>query len=532
MREHRGTFTFIFIIAFLNGIGVFLIPITLSEFTKPSNAPDHYPFLIGLVIAIYAIGLGLQWIIRKYGEAAAMKTETESLLRLYREYERVPIDKLTKHHSGQVLTLMNRLSDGVVPILMDAFWSTVSSLPQIILFFYFTAAASLTLAILNVILFIAFFVFGTWMSRGQIPKAKTYNLARAAYMERFVDFLTNMHTVRKLGLASYTETVMSDRIVSVSDNIDQLQAFHAKRWFFLHLLSGLIFISTLSTIALRVGRGQLPVSLLIIFISAYLFIRGTIDRATENIRRLMIYQAYLHNLTDILNQAVERHGIPLTDWHRVELQDVVFRYDLNHVPITIPRLLLQRGEHLAIIGTSGEGKSTLLNILAGFLEPQSGALTIDGQSFDNLDVVSWQERIAFVSQEVEIFNASLRENLLLGKTMGDSTIHQLLADLDLEPWVQTLPEGLNTVVGEKGVKLSAGQKQRLNVARAILLDRDLYLLDEPISHLDIVTAARTIDCIRARLHQKTFVIVTHHDQIRQLCDHTYRVQGHTLTLVE
>lgn len=528
MRQHRGLFVVIFIVAFLNGIGVFLIPITLGEFTKPNVAADRYPFLLALVVGIYAVGLGLQWVIRKYGEAAVVKTETESLVRLYHEYEDVPIGDLTKHHSGHVLSLMNRLTDSVVPLLMDSIWSLTSSLPQIILFFWFTAQASLGLAILNTGLLLIFFGFGTWLSRGQIPRAKKYNLARAAFMERFVDFLTNMHTVRKLGLSTYTAHVLSERVGHVSGTIDHLQAFHAMRWFFLHLVSGAVFLATLGTIAWRVGHGSLPVASLIIFISAYLFIRGTIDRATENIRRLMSLQAYLDSLSDVLNQAVPRHGEPLRDWQDVVLTDIAFQYAQHHAAITVPSFHLRRGDRICVVGTSGEGKSTFLNIIAGFLEPQSGTRLIDGRTFAEIDIRTWQERIAFVSQEVEIFNASLRENLTLGQAVDDRQLHELLDELDLAAWLKTLPQGLDTVVGEKGVRLSSGQKQRLNLARSIILNRELYLLDEPISHLDAATAQHVIACIRHRLSEKTVVIVTHHDVLRELATTTYVVTNHVV----
>lgn len=526
MRQHRAVFVIIFSIAFIDGIGVFVIPVLLGQFTTVKL--DSFPLLLGTIIGIYVVGLGLQWSIRRYGESSAIRTETESLIRLYQEYERVPIGKLANHHSGQVLTLMNRLSDGGIPLIMDAMWSTTRSIPQIILFFYFTARSSWPLAAANIVLFILFFVFGTVLSKGQVPLGKAYNVTRAAFMERFVDFLTNMHTVRKLGLTRYTETVLAGKTDAVSDKVITLQKYHAKRWFLLHLVSGVVFIGTLGTIAWRVGHGLLPVSLLVIFVAAYLFIRGTIDRATENIRRLMAYHAYLQNLREILDQSVQPTGRVVTEWQTVRFQQVTFQYDQQPATITIPSFEIHRGDRICIVGKSGEGKSTFLNIVAGFLEPSAGMCTIDSQPFDQLNLISWQEHIAFVSQEVEVFNTTLRENLALGQPVDDQHIHELLAEVDLADWVTTLPNGLDTIVGEKGVRLSSGQKQRLNIIRGILLDRDLYLLDEPISHLDTNTAERVIACLQHHLAQKTLLVVTHHDSLRELCTRAFRVRNHTL----
>ena len=139
----------------------------------------------------------------------------------------------------------------------------------------------------------------------------------------------------------------------------------------------------------------------------------------------------------------------------------------------IPEFILQRGDKISIMGESGQGKTTVMNILPGLYPLENGKLLINNKEIEDtrLDLV-------FVSQEVELFDLSIRDNLCLGKEISDDRILELLEEAGLTGWYNELPEGLETIVGEKGIKLSVGQKQRLNLIRGILIDKELYFFDE------------------------------------------------------
>ena len=178
------------------------------------------------------------------------------------------------------------------------------------------------------------------------------------------------------------------------------------------------------------------------------------------------------------------------------------------------------------MGESGQGKTTVMNILAGIYPLENGVLKIDEKQIDDskLDLV-------FVSQEVDLFDLSIRDNLCLGKDIPIEKIEQLLEDAGLDSWYKELPDGLDTLVGEKGIKLSAGQKQRLNLIRGILIDKDLYFFDEPTSNLDSISEEKIIAMIDKYLKDKTYVIVTHREKLRDLCDKHYLMENHILEKV-
>lgn len=175
------------------------------------------------------------------------------------------------------------------------------------------------------------------------------------------------------------------------------------------------------------------------------------------------------------------------------------------------------------MGESGQGKSTAMNILAGLYPLKNGELLIDGkiQKDKRLDLV-------FVSQEVDLFDLSIRDNLCLGKDISDEKILELIKEAGLNDWYNELPQGLDTMVGERGIKLSAGQKQRLNLIRGILIDKDLYFFDEPTSNLDSLSEEKITNMIEKYLKDKTYVIVTHRPKLKELCNKHYIFENHMM----
>lgn len=185
--------------------------------------------------------------------------------------------------------------------------------------------------------------------------------------------------------------------------------------------------------------------------------------------------------------------------------------------------MIEKGDKISIMGESGQGKTTTMNILSGLFPIEEGRLFIDGKIKKDvrLDLV-------FVSQEVDLFNLSIRDNLCLGKEISDDKILELIEEAGLTDWYKELPDGLETLVGERGIKLSAGQKQRLNLIRGILIDKDLYFFDEPTSNLDSISEEKITNMIKKYLKDKTYVIVTHRPKLKELCNKHYIFENHMM----
>lgn len=183
------------------------------------------------------------------------------------------------------------------------------------------------------------------------------------------------------------------------------------------------------------------------------------------------------------------------------------------------------GQSVGVIGTSGAGKTTAMDILLGLLEPQSGRVLIDGVDIRE-NMVAWHNLLAYIPQSIFLMDDTIRENVAFGvpsKDIDDARVWQALSDAQLEELVKEMPEGLDTVIGEAGIRLSGGQRQRLGIARALYNNPEILFFDEATSALDNETEAAIMDSINSLKGRKTLVIIAHRLTTIENCDTVYRV---------
>ncbi len=537
LYQHLGRFKVRFYLLFatglLDGIATFSIPVFLAEFTKTALTASHRNRLITFLLVLYAASLFLQWIIRRYGESLGPQFGNDLRFRYFTAMEHLPIQRLLYYHSGYALSLINRVADGLGSLLPTTFWIFAKGISNLTLFFVFTARESLMIAIFNLILLAIFTAISAYLSRKMIPIASDLNHRSAALMEGYADFMANILTLKKLGIYPFAEGRISEKIRETNAQSIRLQHFHANRWFCLHLLFGIALLSTIGFILFQISKGETSASLLILFVAAYAVVRGNVEVLSENFKGLMEMKSYLTQLEEMLSPARLSQGNGQGDgqamtWSEMRFQGVVLQYPGTSKRIVIEEFYLRKGEKICIIGKSGEGKTTLLNLLANLINPDHGRRLVDQLEYAEIRMDPFQRKFVFISQEVDLFNLSLWENITLGEKVDEKKMSALLERLDLTRWLTSLKKGLQTHVGEKGMRISSGQKQRINMARGILLNREIYLLDEPTSHLDTATEQKVIMLLREFLKDKTAVIVSHHAALRQLCDRCYVMKNHLL----
>jgi ABC-type multidrug transport system fused ATPase/permease subunit len=194
----------------------------------------------------------------------------------------------------------------------------------------------------------------------------------------------------------------------------------------------------------------------------------------------------------------------------VELRDVSFAYEPGAAALRGVNLVARAGELIAIVGPTGAGKSTLLALLARFFDPDGGAVLVDGRDLRSATVRSVREQTAIALQEHVLFAATVRDNLLYGRPgASDADVRAAAAIACADDFVRNLPQGYDTLLGERGAKLSTGQRQRLGIARAVLKDAPILLLDEPTASLDAETELRLLDHLRAWGARRVVFLVTH-----------------------
>lgn len=293
-------------------------------------------------------------------------------------------------------------------------------------------------------------------------------------------------------------------------------------------------------VSLDMDPARLVAELSVVSLAAWRMI-PSVNRINANANRISLYMPSFNQITgefihylksdnaDANFADVER--MPFQ--HSVTLQDICYRYPhtetdiLQHV-----NLHVEKGDKIGIIGVSGGGKTTLVDILLGYLKPYQGKVLVDG-----IDIATnrkgWMLNIGYIPQMIFLLDGTIRNNILLGYEEGDERkIWEALCLAQLDEFVKGLPKGLDTEIGERGIKLSGGQRQRVGIARALYNDSQLLVFDEATSALDKETEAELMKAIDTLDRDKTIIIVSHNVNTLHNCNKIYRVQDKRLVEVE
>ncbi|MFB9604748.1 thiol reductant ABC exporter subunit CydD [Streptomyces roseofulvus] len=297
--------------------------------------------------------------------------------------------------------------------------------------------------------------------------------------------------------------------------------------FALELLSTLSVALVAVTIGMRLVHGTLDLYtglvILVLAPEAYLPLRqvgAQFHAAAEGL-------AAAEEIFEVLETPVRSGGtraVPVEP--RLELDRVTVRHAGRAEPsLDAASLTVEPGETVALVGPSGAGKSTLLDVVLGFTEPEEGGtVRVGGVDLAELDLDAWRSRIAWVPQRPHLFAGTIAENVRLARPeAGDEEVRRALRDAGADSFVDGLPEGAGTVLGEDGAGLSAGQRQRLALARAFLADRPLLLLDEPTAALDGATEAGIVDAVRRLSAGRTVLLVVHRPALLAVADRVVTV---------
>ncbi len=239
----------------------------------------------------------------------------------------------------------------------------------------------------------------------------------------------------------------------------------------------------------------------------------------------------LESLDNDLSRSQKEIGISkvknenLTLNKNIKINNLSFKYPgkhdhaLQNINIEIPK-----NTSVGIVGFSGSGKSTLFDVAMGLLEPNSGSITVDGKKIDSKNLRSWQNAIGYVAQDIFLSDSSIEENIAFGVPKEDINKDKvkLASEMsNLTTFMKRLPEGFDTVVGERGVQLSGGQKQRIGIARALYNDAQILFFDEATSALDGITESKVVDAIKTISSTKTILIIAHRLSTIKFCDVIY-----------
>lgn len=219
-------------------------------------------------------------------------------------------------------------------------------------------------------------------------------------------------------------------------------------------------------------------------------------------------------------------ALPFSD--AIRLNDVGFRHDTVDAPVIRDlSLTIEKGTMVGLVGRTGSGKSTLVDLIMGLLTPGRGRITVDGETLSGTTIAAWQENIAHVPQTIFLLDASLAENIAFGVDPADidfDKVRRAANQAQIADFIGTLADGYGTRVGENGVRLSGGQKQRIGIARALYKDAALLVLDEATSALDQETERAVMDAVKRLSSDLTIIVIAHRLSTLAACNKVVRLE--------
>ena len=279
------------------------------------------------------------------------------------------------------------------------------------------------------------------------------------------------------------------------------------------------------------------------FMIALIKLLPCVNTLTSSLSNLIYYEPAVEHLYELLvSDYVERDSCKDENVKQIEefgIQDGIrvnelkFRYtDESPYLFEHATMLIPAGSTVGIKGTSGAGKSTIVDIILGLLMPQSGDIFVDGKNIND-NYSGWLKKIGYIPQSIFLMDDTIRANVAFGikdEDIDDEKVWRALEEAKMAEHVRSLPEQLNTVIGERGIRLSGGQRQRIGIARALYESPELLVFDEATSALDNETEAAVMESINSLSGKKTMIIIAHRLNTISNCDLIYSIENGIITL--
>jgi ATP-binding cassette subfamily C protein len=299
------------------------------------------------------------------------------------------------------------------------------------------------------------------------------------------------------------------------------------RVFFEPLTVGLLCIG----IYLAVVIFRVSIEKIIVFLFIFYRISPRISNLQRTAHRVYSLSAALERIDRFDRRARDSKEVVGTKrleglQREINFKNVEFSYSKDGLVLKNINLTIPKGKTIAIVGPSGAGKSTIVDLIMGLIIPDAGIISIDGEDIKNVDIVSWRQKIGYVTQDAVFFHASVRENLTwVFPEASQEDIDRAVKIAYADEFIKNLPRGYNTVIGDRGMRLSGGQKQRLALARAIVRNPEILILDEATSALDAESEEKIQKAIDKLSRKITIIIVTHRLATVKNVDYIYFIEN-------
>jgi ATP-binding cassette, subfamily B, bacterial PglK len=486
-------------------------------------------FLISAAFMSAAVRLLLTWITQKF----VYGVQQDITLRVYGNLIRQPYERFIGQNSSAAISGIEKVYQITIGIVSPVILGITSAGMAICIigFLFFIDPAAATFASLSMGLL---YLVITVANRRFLLKASVR--AAAIRTERVKLLQESLGGIRDI-ILDQSHDVFDSKMAAIERENRRLQAravFISMTPRFVVEAAGIVLVALLSIYFSTQPGGVL----------AAIPVLGALALGAQRLLPLLqnaylswaSYSIHTQNLRDVLELAHmpqrpalgRRFDEPVTPFSRsIELRDVTFSYDGQARALVDLNMTINKGERIGLIGKTGSGKTTLVDLLMGLLRPTEGEMLVDDVAVNDVTIGAWQAQIAHVPQSIFLSDDSIAANIAFGSD-GDldlERVWQAAERADIKEFIEQLPEGMNTRVGERGVRLSGGQRQRIGISRALYKKATVLVLDEATSALDEKTEASVMASVAGLGRDLTIILIAHRLSTIAGCDTIYRLEN-------
>ena len=508
------------ILVFVLGIIVSVIPVASVQLIKPVldkvfiDKDVHILRMVAISVVLLFTISGISKYIhftmqRGLGELALMHLRND----LYSHIIRLPVKYHSKYHSGVLMTRVvndgQKIPEGMM-LSFDFLREPITFIGFLMSAFY--ASWKLTVMILVVAPIVVFVIakVGATVKRYTHRNLTQYGILGTSLNETF----GGIRIIKSFSI----ETLMKSRFINVNKELYRV-IFKTYRVEELStplvefigslIMSVVIFIGGMWVINKQVSPGEF----MTVFVSLGLA-QGPIKKITSSNLKLQAAIAAIERIRELFDLPVERtrHGVYLEGIKdSIKFRNISFKYpDEENYAVKNVNLEVKKGEIVALVGSSGSGKTTMVNLLTRMYDVEEGSILIDGVDIKDFSLNSLRDNIAVVSQDTFLFNDTIKMNIMTGnRKASEDEVISAASSAYADNFINNLPNGLNEMLGEKGLRLSGGEKQRLTIARAIIKKAPILVLDEATSSLDSESEVEVQKAISRLMEGKTTIVIAH-----------------------
>ncbi len=495
----------------------YFVPFAFTLFLTLPFTLKKAIIVIGIFMSSKTLRVIGNYILNKYRDNYLYEYSNIQYAEFYKKLSKIPTETLSKYQTGYFKDIIDKICLLVRKILEAEY---VSILITFIFLFYTTYNQSKFLFLISLLItIICIFLSIKILKKANKQVEILYN-QEYEYSSLYIDIISNIKTVKLLNNDKYFFNKIGKEGIKCYNDHKKYVKYYSIEEVLRNVLIVIPFFLGLVKATIDLANGIDTLGIITFYISIHVEMGFVFEELSGTIISWYELKAIKKKIKTIFKELDTRKEIK--DFRKINLTNIIIQYPKTNLKIEVPEFSINKLDKISITGKSGQGKTSVINLILGNISSYKGKIEINNTNINDTKI-----DIGVVSQETELFNTTIKENICLDKKISDKEIINYLKELKLDE-ILLFEQGIYTIVGEKGLKLSTGQKRRINILRSYLMNKDIYILDEPTSNLDKYTEKIVVDFILKYFQDKTLVVATHNEEINKICNKFYQFKDHKL----